>query len=356
MRIAFYYGSLGQEDLELSETNPYGPLLVGALRRQGATVAYERRLDEVFIRTHAGDVDVLHLHWPHHDYADRDRLKMAKAMRQLVGRLHLAKSLGYRIVWTAHNVYPHDSPDRGIDHEFRVELCRLADAVIAHCEEAAAAIRSTFGRAGRVHVIPHGHFIGTHPETLTRTEAREALAIPVNARVFGVVGAIDPYKGLERLIDAIAGLRSEPWLVIAGQCDPEYAGVLERRLRLQLGVRGLFRPFVGFAPGSEITRVLAAADIFPFAFQAITTSGSVILAQSWGRAVVVPDVGCIGRTVPTGAGFAYDPGRTGALDEALMAVLDLDPKQARIAALNHMKTLDWDAIAVATLRAYGDKP
>ncbi len=350
LRVAHYYGE-GQPQ-PLTETNPYGPLLAAALERQGVHVTFEVRHDEAFLREHAGAIDVLHFHWPHYEYADPDREAAERRMRAFVARLTLARGLGYRVVWTAHNVYPHDRSNRDIDHAFRVELCRVASAVIAHCEASAAAVREAFGRADRLFVIPHGHFIGTHPPAVSRTDARTSYGIPADAYVYGFFGNIQPYKGLEALLDAFARLPDDPWLVITGGGWPDHiaaigAQIADRDLR-----RVVFRPFEPFAPGIEIIRALAAADSCPVPFRATTTSGSLVLALSWSRPVVAPALGCLPMTVLPGAGVLFDPDDPEALFGALQAVRALDPAASAEAALASVARFDWDDIAAATIEAY----
>lgn len=352
LRVAFYWGTLGARPRPLSETNPYGPLLIEAIARQGVDIRFEQRHDQDFLADHAGEIDVLHLHWPHHEYADPDRAIMEARMRAFLARLEWAVAAGYRIVWTAHNLYPHDSPHRDLDHIFRVALCRLASVVIAHCDAAADAVASTFGRTGPVVVIPHGSFIDTHPRELTREQARESLSVPDDVTVLGVFGSIDPYKGIEDLIAAVAALPEDHWLLVSGNCEAGYAATLRARMAERLGARGVLRAFDGFAPGLEVIRVLAASDICPVAFRAATTSGTVILALSWGIPVVVPAIGCLPATVEDGAGVVYDPSEPGALVAALRTAVAMDRAVAGGAALASMRRLGWDTIAAATVQAY----
>ncbi|HEX6868745.1 MAG TPA: glycosyltransferase family 4 protein [Candidatus Limnocylindrales bacterium] len=350
LRVAHYYGD--RPPRPLTETNPYGPLLADALERQGIEVTFEVRHDEAFLRENAGAIDVLHFHWPHYEYADPDRDTAERQMRDFVERLTLARELGYRVVWTAHNVYPHDRSNREIDHTFRIELCRIASAVIAHCEASADAVRQAFGRTDRLFVIPHGHFIGTHPPELSRMDARDSYGIPTDAYVYGFFGNIQPYKGVEALLDAFVMLPGDPWLVITGGGWPDHIAAIGELIAARDHHRVVYRPFEPFAPGIEIIRALAAADSCPVPFRATTTSGTVVLALSWARPVVAPALGCLPMTVLPGAGVLYDPDEPDALFRALQAVRTLDPVASAEVALASVARFDWDEIAAATIEAY----
>lgn len=354
------FGDLGDELAKeakpLIETNPYGPLLVAALKRSGLDVVYGRCRDEDFIWLNRGRFDVLHLHWPYYDYVGSDRPSTERLMWAFVNHLRSARDLGYRIVWTAHNIYPHDRTYHDLNHAFRVELCRIASAVIVHCGAAADEVRQRFGRDENVFVIPHGHFIGTHVAGSSRAEARAELGIPDDVFVYGLFGSIAPYKGIEELIDAFAALSGDPWLVISGQGRGTYARRIEMRIRGRRLTRVVYRTFQEFAPGHELTRVLAAADACPVPFRAATTSGSLILALSWGRPIVAPALGCIPETILPGAGIVYEPEEPGALAQALNDVRALDLVAASAAALASVARFGWDEVAVRTIEAYRAQP
>jgi len=262
----------------------------------------------------------------------------------------LARALGYKLVWTAHNIYPHNRRHQAIDHECRVAICRLATAVLAHCEVARAEVESRFAPQGRVFVIPHGNFIDVYARKFTRSEARSDLGVPADAFVYGFFGSMQPYKGLEELIEAFCGLgQQDAWLVGVGGGKPEY---LDRLRAIGGGApRVVLRTFPR-APSEEITRVLEAADVITLPFTATMTSGTVILALSWSRPVVAPALGCLPMTVAPGGGILYDPSAPGALPGALEEARRLDLPAAGRAAFEGVRRFDWDTIARATLEAY----
>jgi beta-1,4-mannosyltransferase len=349
MRVAYYYC---QERLPPadSRTNPYGPLLCAALERRGVAVEFALAFDEDFLRRNRGQYDVLHLNWPHVEYHHDDAAIMEQRMRVFVERLRLARELGYTLVWTAHNLYPHNRMHQEIDHECRLALCRYASAIIAHCEVAAAELRDTFGRTENVFVIPHGHFIGVYPDTLTRAEARAQVGLPLEAFVYGFFGSIQPYKGVERLLESFAALHADDaWLLAAGGGRAEYHQTI--RQRADALDRVILRTFAR-APSEEITLVMRAADAIVLPFVNTLTSGTLTLALSWGRPIIAPALGCLPETVLPDAGILYDPRQPDALTNALRAIRERDPRVTSAAALASVQRFDWGDIAALTLEAY----
>jgi beta-1,4-mannosyltransferase len=349
MRVAYFYG---QERLPPSHarTNPYGPLLCAALEERGVAVEFVVKLEEQFLRENQGRFDLLHLNWPHVEYYDDDAAVMADRLAAFIGRLELARKLGYKIVWTAHNLYPHNRRHRDLDHQVRLALCRLSNVIIAHCNVAAAAVRETFGRADRLFIIQHGHYVSVYEDSLTREEARRELRIPAHEFVYGFFGSLQPYKGIEALIDSYARLTGAPtWLVISGGGKPDYHESVRQRARyLQ---RVLLRTYPR-APSEDIALVMRAADVVTLPFVATLTSGTLMLALSWGRPVIAPALGCLPETVLPEAGILYDPTAPDALFAAMDAIRGWDRGAAGRAALACACRFDWGQIADLTLEAY----
>lgn len=349
MRVAYYYNLSERLPPDHPGSNPYGELLCRALERLGVEVEFQAAVQEEYLRANRGRIDVLHLNWPHYDYYHEDAGTMRERMVRFVGNLDLARALGYKLVWTAHNIYPHNRRHQAIDHECRLAICRLATAVIAHCEVARAEVTRAFGRRENLFVIPHGHFIGIYPRPGTRAEARSRLGVPEDAFVYGFYGNFQPYKGIEELLACFGRLPADSWLIGAGGGKPDY---LERVGALAAGCPRVSLRLFPRAPSDEISLVLEASDVVALPFAATMTSGTVILALSWPRPVVAPALGCLPVTVPADAGVLYDPQAPDAVLTALTQIRSHDLPAAARAGFDAVRGLDWDTIGSATLEAY----
>lgn len=346
-RIGFFYGGPREPD---DQTNPYGNLLADALGRAGVEATYETVLDEAFLHERVGQLDALHLHWPSHEYRGPDDVTTQRQMERLVRRLKLARALGFGVVWTAHNIMPHDRAYSGIDREFRVALCQVASAIIAHCDQAAEAVRREFAPAAPIFVIPHGNFIGVLPASASREEARADAGIGASDFVYGFIGNLLPYKGLEDLIASFVEIDSaDSWLYLAGGCRPDYEATL--RAVSAEHPRIILRTF-DYAPGVAFVKVLQASDVIVLPFRASTTSGSLAQALSWPRPAIVPAMGCLPTQMDPQAGILYRADAPGALSEAMRAIRRRDLAAAERAAWRSASTLDWDEIARLTIEAY----
>jgi beta-1,4-mannosyltransferase len=349
VRVAFYYGTLREPN---DQTNPYGNLLADALASQGVEVEYVLDHSEEWIRANAGRFDVMHWHWPSHEYNDpASRSGTQQRMEQFLRELRLARSLGWRVVWTAHNLYPHDRTHHDIDVAFRRAFVEIATAILSHCDAAAEAVRREFRPVAPIVVVPHGNFIDVLPPTVTRAEERGALGIPDEAFVYGFIGNLLPYKGLEELIDAFRAVDpGDAWLLISGGTRPrEYGESIVARAAGH--PRIVVRPY-DYAPGEAFVRVLQASEVIVLPFRASTTSGSLVQALSWPRPCIVPAMGCLPTQMDADAGILYAPDSPGALAQAMRDARSLDLPAARDAAWRSAVRADWDDIARRTIEAY----
>ena len=274
-------------------------------------------------------------------------------MRELAAALDLARELGYKIVWTAHNIYPHNRLHRSIDHEFRLLICRLAHAVIAHCPVNAQGLKERFGRTRRVFIIPHGHFIDVYRTDFTRGDARRELEVPQDAFAYGFVGGILPYKGIDELISAFERLPTrDSWLLLAGGGPGDYPERVRRRVAGRPRIVSRIVDGDMQATNRDLLLFLEASDVAVLPFRATMTSGSVILALSRARPVIAPALGCLPTVVSPGAGLLYDPGRKEPLLRAMEEVRGWDHEAASATALESVRRFDWDRVAELTLEAY----
>ncbi len=349
---------------DFGDANPYQRELRAALESRGVSVSGARApgRDPVAILrswlTH-GRAPVVHLHWTHNylgQRADGSSARFARVRGALfLGQLRILRALGVRIVWTVHNLGHHDGAGTaGPNARVHRRLVSLSDAVICHCQAALEAVTVTYGiRArdrARLHVIPHGNYVNVYGPSRTRDDARRSLGMPLDARVLLFVGAVRAYKGLAALAATFRDVQGPNLrLVIAGkpatQADAQEltaAAAVDARMDLRLG----------FVPDDELPVLLGAADAVVLPFRDILTSGSAILAMSYGRAVIAPSLGCLPETLDPDAAILYDPLVPDALKQALELALDADLDAMGAHAQLLAEQLAWGPIAAATAELY----
>ncbi|MFV2064954.1 MAG: glycosyltransferase [Chloroflexota bacterium] len=313
---------------DYSEANAYQRELARGLRELGVRVSADptraRRILPVSeaMRRH-GRPDIIHVHWTEPYIAGGDGVSRIKAQRTLF-ELRLAQRAGIGIVWTAHDLFRHDRAADAVEQDFMRSFFGTADPVIVHCESAADGLAEALDIAAssraKIRIVPHGHYAGAYPDTLTRAAARGRLDVPDDARLVAFVGWVRPYKGVTELLEAFAEV-AEPSarLVVAGRAlDDAYA----LRLRELAAADDRVALELGFIPDDKLQLYLRAADVVAAPFLEIFTSGSVLLAMSFGRAVIAPRRGCIADTLDEAGGVLYDADEPQGLRGALRAAME----------------------------------
>jgi beta-1,4-mannosyltransferase len=343
---------------DYSGANAYQRSLREALGELGVTVVADptrsRRVLPILeaVRTH-GRPDIIHLHWTEPYIAAGGRVSRLKALRTLA-ELRLLRRAGVGLAWTAHDLFRHDRAEDPRERAFMRALAGLSDALITHCRSAQETVAEALElppRARRaMRVIPHGHYRGAYPDTLTREEARRRLRLPDDVRVIAFVGWVRPYKGVTELVSAFRGLPDpSARLVIAGRAlDDAYA----ERVTSLAAPDARVHVALGFVPDEELQVYLRAADVVAAPFQEILTSGSVLLAMSFGRAVIAPRRGCVVETVDERGAILYEPEDPDGLPVALRRALDADLEAMGAHNAARLDEFSWARVAAATLDAY----
>jgi glycosyltransferase involved in cell wall biosynthesis len=295
---------------------------------------------------------VLHVHWVHPFLLSWARGERARAVVQRSFELFLgiADVLGYRVVWTAHNLLPHVPVFRD-DVAARRVLMQHSDAVIAHSRHTAHELEAWGAR--RVVVVPQGIDRRTDAGTNLREQSRRALGLDPARTVVIFFGKVLAYKGLDVLLDAAAALPSSVAIdvIVVGLCrDQQLRRDLEAR-SARAGTR--VRTRFAFVPEPELDTYLSAADFAVFPFRSVTNSSSVATALGAGVPVIVPRLAVL-DDLPDDATVRYEPGLAG-LSDALVRVVALDPqaRDALRAGADHFaEAHTWSAAAAATQHVY----
>lgn len=345
--------------------NPYQAQLFTPMLDKGVRISYVRSLIgnpliDVFFRItqmvgyRLFGYSILHIHWVY-PFGLSAKMRQSQILNTCaywcyVLTLKSIKILGYKLVWTAHNVLPHE-PVFGENHELEARrwLVDLSDLVIAHSDSTIRELANIGLHPKRHAVIPHGSYVGIYPSEISRTEARNNLGLKENTFTYLFLGQIREYKGIDTLISAYIKIRTEnTTLLIAGAC---YDGEL-RKLLNEINDKSIMW-IDGVVPGRELQNYFNASDVVVLPFKKITTSGSALLALSFGKAVIVPALSGLEKLL-SAVSYVYNPLQIDGLEKAMRNVQNkLGELQLKnLSAKTYAETLAWPLIAEKTQNAF----
>ncbi len=287
---------------------------------------------------------VLHLHWLARVLRGvTSEAEGRQRVASFLGALDAFRAAGGRIVWTVHNVLPHDTALPAVDLELRQGVVERADIVhVLSAGTVAAAAPLYEIPASKVLHVPHPAYLGVYPDN-SEAFARQHYGIGADDVVFGFVGNLRPYKGLDDLLDAFESLTAAPpdarrrRLLIAGM--PAADSAIEALL-----ARARAHPDVVVdarrIPAEELSIPLRASDVVVLPYRSSLNSGAMLLALTFGRPVVAAVSPHVAETVGPDASITFDPNDPGALIAALRDVDRLLTPEARAAALVTARRFD----------------
>lgn len=261
-----------------------------------------------------------------------------------------------------------------IEGDYRIEgernVLKLADRIIAATPAELAQLQWLYqANVEKIVVIPPGvDPCRFYP--IPKDEAREYIGVPSCGQMLLFVGRIEPLKGLDVLLEAIAHLRQQGALdkyqfclmVIGGEADVSQGKMSDEMtrlhsLRMQSGLEDLVI-FLGKRSQDTLPYYYSAAEavVVPSQYESF---GMVALeAMACGTPVVASQVGGLAYLVKDGlTGFTVPVDEPQALSERLLALLSNPDLQHRMSQQSTIAAQEyvWEKIATRLVRVYTDE-
>lgn len=325
-------------------TNPYQILLKQELNKLGVRVIGNPPLSLLRLLIGRDGLDVIHIHWPHGLYRNTAQLTY------LVLVLLAYRLIRNNIVWTVHELDAYESRHPRRDAWFRALVMRLSRRLIVHGEHTRRELIERHHYQRPIDVVRHPTYTGWYPDETGRDQARVLLEIPPSARVYLYFGYIKPYKGVEDLIYAFTALDDDAAiLLIAGK---PLNDTTKHKIESLAASDIRIRTYLTYIPDESIQNFFRAADVAVFPFQHTQTSGSLMLALTYGCPVIAPAIATIPEYVDRRSSVLFHPEQPGdllrALREIRVAPLDTMAMSARQLA----NTFTWETMAAIHAAAY----
>ncbi len=220
---------------------------------------------------------------------------------------------------------------------------KFTDAVIVHGKRMKDIVVQAGVDEKKVWIVPHGEFSFYRRWESPKVKENKSILF---------FGKVSEYKGLQYLVQAspiIVSKIPDVRIIIAGSGDIERYLPLEKRA-------DYFEVHNNFIPDDEVAQYFQKAAVVVLPYIDGTQSGVIPIAYSFGKPVVVTDVGSIAEAVDEGkTGFIVPPRDLESLAQAIVILLNNNElrKQMGKNALEKINAeLSWDNIAQQMLRVY----
>ena len=341
--------------LPFDTLNPYQTELAQALEDEGVTIlsfSPYSSLPMLSCLWKTPQVDIVHLHWLSGFLVKDSFCRSLFWSTLFLIEVFVLKLFGKKLVWTVHNLLDHERKHARLELFYLRKIVRFCDEIIVHSKYAQQQVIDAFcvKKRNKIQVVPHGHYISSYPNTINQKEARKLLHLDDNKKVFLYFGQVRNYKGVDELLSAFEHPSlSESQLVIAGHPKSiAYKKHLMTRVERLDNVQCFFE----FISVDYVQVFMNAADAVVFPFRDIFTSGSVMLAMSFGRPIIIPNVPSLSEIIDVMDGMSYDPYCAESLLKTLQTFSVTDPIQSGEANCKYATRYNWLEIAKLTKQIY----
>ena len=208
-----------------------------------------------------------------------------------------------KLVWTLHNIQPHDLKHRRI-HSFCIQFfAKQSSWIRIFSEDSIERAKQALKVKDKFVVCPEGSYVDDYKNTISINDAKQKFNIKENDFVYLYLGFIKPYKGIENLIENFNKLQiKNKKLIIAGN-------VLNKNYFNEIYTENKNIQFVNrFIENDELQYFYKAADVVVLPFNKVENSGSVILAMGFKKVIVAPKMGVLLKRLINQKEFLYKEG------------------------------------------------
>lgn len=314
-----------------SKTNPYQDGLYSSFKGSGEVIYGSIEEAIGLLQEHPGKNVLFHLHWPEPLFAGvQDDFGYEVRASEFLKAVSLFQSMGGMFVWTIHNRLSHDRRYGDLEPAFLQKLAHAANSIHVHSEAAIPQINEYYEVDPRkCIVVPHGSYEGYYGPAFDKYQSRDMLGLAHAEKLLVFFGQLRPYKGIDELIQAFNAATAgddHVHLLIVGK---PMSGFTSAQARMIEESNPRIHVREGFVPDSKIPVIVGAADLMVLPYREILTSGSIMLAATYGKPVITPRLPTLAFVGEESLGIQYEPGVDGALEQAIREGLELSSKEAR---------------------------
>jgi len=234
----------------------------------------------------SGRDSILHYHWL--EFQD---LKSMLGMVYKIACIALLKLFGGKLIWTVHNLKPHNKKWLGMHQKMHSWMAQKSDLILVHSKHVIEdVIRYYSVSANKIVVHAHPRFpanIIPKEKAISKLNSKYNYSLTKDDLVLGFFGAISSYKKIPETIKLLNGEKFNGKFLVFGYIK-KGEQKLDQQLREMANTYEWFNYSPGFLEEESIPVVLSAFDWFLINYEEFTTSGSFELAHSYKRKIIAP--------------------------------------------------------------------
>ncbi|NDG53712.1 MAG: hypothetical protein EBY39_11940 [Flavobacteriia bacterium] len=207
------------------------------------------------------------------------------------------------IIWTVHNLEPHDRKWLIFHQWLHRKMAQRAHRLHIHDESLLSDTSHYLNvslHSKKWCIVPHPNFPAVPKDrslSINKLNKRYSVNIPVDATTILLFGNISAYKGILEFLEGMIGYLNRKnsghdiHIIIAGPVKKGQSGYHQRIKTTISASPEYFTYLPYFFPEDEYPYLLSASDYCLFNYKSIHTSGGFMMALSYHRKVIAPNIG-----------------------------------------------------------------
>jgi beta-1,4-mannosyltransferase len=348
------------------ECNPYLNLLLRSLKAKNIHIdGGEYNSQSIFFLWQvlsATKPDIFHIHDIHYFLQGKQQGKFDNIIRRqlkfiiFITQIVILKIIGIKIIWTVHEwTDKYANGKQNILPIWGFILGQIIDAIITHCHSTQNAVEKVFhiGRSNKITTIYHGNYLDAYPNKVSSEFARHSLGISQDKLVFLLFGNIFPSKGFVKAIEEFQKLDGDNLkiflLVVGKPVNQAIQDLITCKIEHSANIKFIPKQI----PDEEIQIYMNACNCVILPYQIFTTSGVAILAMTFAKVCIAPNIGYFSEIFDDDGAFLFD-GDTNSLLTAMQQSIKQQNYLTAMGKHNFRKVQQWswDSVANATVNIY----
>lgn len=315
---------------------------VSGLQKAGRILIYYWRLIHYLLQTKS---KIIHVQW----------LRFYVIEGILVTLL--ARTLNKKVVYTAHNVLPHNKTGAYYKMIFKI-IYKVQSQIVVHTNHIKKQLIDEFGvDPKKVYVVHHGVYLKEKNKGITKEIARKTLNVSLNKTVLLFFGYINEYKGLDVLVKSIDLIEDDVPLeiIVAGTLLPSYKRQFEA---IMAGRKhGKYHLLTSFVSEETLELCFKATDVTVLPYKEASQSGVLFMSYAFGVPVIAPSLGGFPADILVKqTGYLFQPNDPTSLANTIREFFldwkDKDESQANFIMDYAAKNYSWNSSCQKLMQIY----
>jgi len=272
-----------------------------------------------------GERHILHVHWEESLVRNVETsIEAQQVAKYFDARIDYFKKLGGYIVWTVHNILPHELENTNAFMSIRTKLMKVSDKILVHNFQSIVELRKQ-GTVdlSRIQHLPHASYTGVYgsPELPERANRKSIL----------MFGKVRRYKGIDIFLEKFLSTdmpKSGYKVNVCGGLirNDDYGDFLMEKFSDTPSVKLNFT----HVSDDEVKDIFLASSCIVLPYTRFLTSGALLAAMTYGLPCIAPRAPQTLEVLPTVAHeFLYDPNDKTGFIGAIAALNALSSKKYR---------------------------